>query len=99
MKLYIENQKVSIKRLLEEIPWRFRGYDSVLSLQQALVQSLVKELRFCKLCGVAKKEKLLEKLMNPLRKIYVFSRYKIKFQDTKSTDKNLLHFYMLIMNY
>ena len=75
MKLYIENQKVSIKNCQRKFPGG-----------SALIQSLVKELRSYKLCGVAKKEKLLETLMNPLRKLWIFkiqnqvSRYKINIQ-------------------
>ena len=36
------------------IPWWFNGYGSMLLLQGARVQSLVRELRSCRSCGTAK---------------------------------------------
>ena len=42
-------------RLNEGIPWQSSGYDSMLPLQGAQVQSLVRELRACKPCGQKKK--------------------------------------------
>lgn len=39
------------------MPWLSSGYNSVLSLLRAQAQSLVRELRFYKPCGMAQKKK------------------------------------------
>ena len=41
------------------LPWRCSGYDSVLSMQGAQVQSLVRDLRSFMLCGAAKNKTTL----------------------------------------
>ena len=44
-----------LKRTILGLPWQSNGLDSVLPLQGAWVQSLVRELRFCKPCGQKRK--------------------------------------------
>ena len=39
------------------ILWQYSGWDSKLSLPRAQIQSLVRELRFPKVCSVTKKKK------------------------------------------
>ena len=46
-----------LKKHPQGLPWRNCGYDSMLPLKGAQVQSLVQELRSCMLCGMAKKLK------------------------------------------
>jgi len=45
----------SLRRAAEGLPWRSRGWGSVLSLPRTRVQSLVEELRSNKLSSTAKK--------------------------------------------
>ena len=45
-----------LKQRLQGIPWWSSGWDSVLSLPRAQVQSLVRELRSCKSHSTAKKQ-------------------------------------------
>ena len=46
---------------LQGVRWQSSGWDSVLLLQWAQVQSLVRELRSCMSCGLAKKERKKER--------------------------------------
>ena len=52
-----EEKEEKRKRKLWGIPWLSSGWDSVLPLQGAQVQSLVGELRSCKPCRAAIKKK------------------------------------------
>ena len=58
-------------------PWPSSGYDSALSWPKAWVQYLVKELRSCKPCGMANKEKIKGSLASKVlfsRQVLALSR-------------------------
>ena len=48
---------IQTKAHCKEIPWWSNGWVSTFPLQMAQVQSLVGEIRSCKPCGLAKKNK------------------------------------------
>ena len=43
-------------KIYQGLPWWSGGWDSALSLQRAQVPVLIREVRTCKLCSLAKKK-------------------------------------------